>query len=146
MTWTKAIDGSSGDPIWEDEEEVRRVLEAVPEFVSRYLELVADADDHPGAEQTFTELADYVSELARALTTFGPVVQRCFDAVELVAESSDDAEELIGWSFLDNLSVDARQGLLPWFGPRTLAILETVENPDSDDPGLSDEDEDEGEE
>ena len=56
MTWTKAIDGSSGDPIWASTKKRSGVvLEAVPEFVSRYLELVADADDHPGAEQTFTE-------------------------------------------------------------------------------------------
>ncbi len=112
MTSTTAIDGAADEPIWEDEDEVRRVLEAVPEFVSRYLELVADADDHPGADQTFTELADYVSELARALETFQPVLQRCFAAIEVVAATSDDAEELIGWSFLDYLSLDARRALL----------------------------------
>jgi hypothetical protein len=145
MSSTAEVGGSPGDPIWADEEEVRHVLEALPEFVSRYLELVADADDHPGGYQTFTELADYVSELAGAIATFGPVLQRCFDAVELVAGTSDDAEELVGWSFLDSLSLDTRQGLLPWFGPRTLAILERVENPDSDDPALSDEDEEDDE-
>jgi hypothetical protein len=142
MSSTTEIDGDPDRPFSPEDDEVRIVLEVVPEFVSRYLELVADADDDPGANQTFTELAEYVSELARALETFGPILQRCFAAIEQVAQTSDDAEDLIGWSFLDYLSLDARRAMLPWFGPRTLAILESVEDPDSYDPALED-DEDE---
>jgi hypothetical protein len=137
MSSTTEIDGDPDRPFVPEDDEVRILLEAVPEFISRYLELVADADDDPGANQTFTELAEYVSELARGLETFGPVLQRCFAAIEQVAETSDDAEDLIGWSFLDYLSLDARRAMLRWFGPRTLAILEAVEEPGSYVPALT---------
>jgi hypothetical protein len=136
MNSTTEIDGEPGRPFVPEDDEVRVVLEAVPEFVSRYLELVAEADDEPGPDQTFTELAEYVSELARGFERFSPVLQRCFAAIEQVAETSDDAEDLIGWSFLDYVSLEARRAMLPWFGPRTLAILEAVEEPDSYDPEL----------
>jgi len=115
-----------------DSEEVAELLRALPEFADRYLELVDDADDLPGAEATFTELADYVEALAFGVENLRPILLRCLDAVERVASTSEDAEELIGWSFLDELSIEARSVLLPYFGPDTLEILESVENPDGD--------------
>jgi hypothetical protein len=110
-------------------DEVKTVLEAVPEFRGRYLELVELADDDPGATEAFCELADFVAELATGLEQFGPLLKKCLVAVEQVASSSGDAEELVGWSFLDCLSIDTRRILLPWLGRSTLAVLETIENP-----------------
>jgi hypothetical protein len=110
-------------------EEVSALLQAVPEFVARYVELVEQADGDPGAEEAFSELAEYVSELARGLEEVRPLLARCLQAVEEVAGISDNAEELVGWSFLDYLSLDTRRAVLPWLGPRTLGILESIESP-----------------
>jgi hypothetical protein len=110
-------------------EEVRAVLQAVPEFSQRYLELVEEADGHPGSNEAFSELADFVAELASGLEQFRPLLVRCLSAIERVAAASDDAEELVGWCFLDYLSLDTRRAVIPWLGPSTLSILETIENP-----------------
>jgi hypothetical protein len=112
-----------------DRNEVRTLLREVPEFADRYLDLVEAADGLPGENEAFCALAEFVSELASGMENFQPVLTRCLGAVERVASSSEDAEELIGWSFLDYLSLDARRALLPWFGPRTFAMLETIEDP-----------------
>lgn len=109
--------------------EVATILEAVPEFRDRYLALVEEFDDHPGAPGTLSELAEYVSDLAAGIDEYGPVLSRCFAAIEEIARTSDDAEELVGWSFLDYLSIDARRAVLPWVGPETLKILEVIEEP-----------------
>jgi hypothetical protein len=109
--------------------EVKTLLREVPEFADRYLDLVEAADGLPGENEAFCALAEFVSELAVGLENFRPVLTRCLGAVEQVASTSEDAEELIGWSFLDYLSLDARRALLPWFGPRTFAMLEAIEDP-----------------
>jgi hypothetical protein len=109
--------------------EVGTVLAAVPEFLGRYLELVELCDDDPGANEAFCELAEFVAELADGLEQFRPLLTRCLGAVEQVATTSDDAEELVGWSFLDYLSLDVRRAVLPWLGPNTLAVLEAIEEP-----------------
>lgn len=109
--------------------EVTSLLTVIPEFLGRYLELVELADDDPGAAETFRELAAFVEELVAGLEQFRPLLIRCLDAVEKVASDSDDAQELVGWSFLDYLSLDARRTVLPWLGPRTLAIQEEIEDP-----------------
>ena len=109
--------------------EVAVLLRGVPEFAGRYLELVELADGIPGANEAFADLAEYVAELVTGLEQFRPVLSKCLSAIEEVATTSDDAEELVGWSFLDYLSIDARRALLPNLGPRTLSILEAIENP-----------------
>jgi hypothetical protein len=105
------------------------LLRAIPEFGERYLQLVEEADGYPGDEETLSEFAAFVEELATGLEQFRPVLSRCFAAVEQVAGSSEDAEELVGWSFLDYLSIDARRAVLPWLGPNTLQVLEAIEDP-----------------
>ena len=109
--------------------EISTLLEAVPEFHGRYLELVELADDDPGPAEAFSELAVFVAELAMGIEQFRPLLTRCLAAVEQVAATCDDAEELVGWSFLDYLSTDARRIVLPWLGPNTLAVLEAIEDP-----------------
>lgn len=119
---------AEGDPDARTEE-VEALLSAVPEFAERYLQLVQDADGNPGANEAFSELADYVAELASGLEQFRPLLVKCLSAVEHVAAVSEDAEELVGWCFLDYLSIDTRRAVLPWLGPNTLSILEEIENP-----------------
>ena len=119
---------AEGDPDARTEE-VEALLSAVPEFAERYLQLVQDADGNPGANEAFSELADYVAELASGLEQFRPLLVKCLSAVEHVAAVSEDAEELVGWCFLDYLSIDTRRAVLPWLGPSTLSILEEIENP-----------------
>ncbi len=119
---------ATGDPE-ERSEEVRALLKAVPEFTHRYLELVEEADGHPGTNEAFSELADYVAELASGVEQFRPLLVRCLSAVEGVAAASADAEELVGWCFLDYLSLDTRRAVLPWLGPSTISILEAIEDP-----------------
>jgi hypothetical protein len=109
--------------------EVASLLQTLPEFTPRYLELVHGADGDPGANEAFSELADFVTELVAGLEQFRPLLVRCLSAIEGVAEVSDDAEELVGWCFLDYLSLDTRRVVLPWMGPNTLSILEAIENP-----------------
>jgi hypothetical protein len=103
------------------------LLEAAPEFVDRYLDLVEAADGDPGAAAAFTELADYVASLADQAERHRPVLLRCLAGVESVATLSDEARELVAWAFLDSLSPDDRRRLAPWFGPSTCRLLEEIE-------------------
>jgi hypothetical protein len=104
--------------------EVGLVLDGAPEFTDRYRELVDAADGDPGAAAAFVELADYVSGLAEAVEQFRPALVRCLSAIETVAETSEDAEELIVWCFFDNLSPDDVRRLEPWLGPHTRSLLD----------------------
>jgi hypothetical protein len=109
------------------ESEVSHVLEGTPGFADRYLELVEWADGDPGGAAVFAELADYVAALLAELEHFRPTLERCLAGVEKVAEYSEDAEELVIWSFFDNLSPDDVRRLEPWLGPRTRALLDEVD-------------------
>jgi len=99
------------------------VLEAAPHFADRYRELVQWADDGPGAGVVFADLADHVADLVAEMEHLRLRLVRCMDGVEKVASSSDDAEELIVWSFFDALSPDHVRRLDPWIGPHTRALV-----------------------
>ncbi len=118
-----AGDGVVADP------EVVLVLERAPGFTDRYLDLVDAADGDPGAAATFAELADYVAGLAQAVESLRPLLAGCLSAIEAVAGSSENAEELIVWSFLDNLSPDDLDRLDPWLGPRTRSLIDEADRP-----------------
>ncbi|HEY5252127.1 MAG TPA: hypothetical protein VIJ09_10710 [Acidimicrobiales bacterium] len=114
------------------DDEVVLVLDHAPEFTDRYLELVEAADGDPGAPATFVELADYVAGLATALEQFRPALVHCLDAIEKVAQSSENAEELVVWSFFENLSPDDLRRLDLWLGPHTRSLLDEADHsPDS---------------
>jgi hypothetical protein len=112
------------------ESEVATVLEAVPDFVPRYLDLAEAADEEPGAAETLTELADYVAELVGELEHYRPALARCLDAIEAMAGVSSDTDELIEGAFLDSLSPDDVVTLSPLFGPHTLSLLEDLHGGD----------------
>jgi len=109
------------------ESEVALVLERAPDFGGRYLEMVDQADGDPGAAAAFVELADYVAGLAAGVERFRPALVRCLTAIECVAETSEIAEELVVWSFFDNLSPDDISRLDRWLGPRTRTLLDDAE-------------------
>lgn len=109
--------------------EVVTVLLAVPELVPAYLQLAADADDDPGAAAVFEALADLVVEVLADTRSSGAVLARCLGAVEDVAGTSPDAEELVGWSFLDALGPAERATLAPLLGPATRALADAADGP-----------------
>src|SRR5580704_14481397 len=100
-----------------EEPEIAQLLQIVPEFAPRYLALVEEIDGEPGAAVAFAELAEYVSDLVAEVERFRPILARCLQAVESVAARSDEAEELVGWSFFDSLSPDDLQAVAPLLGP-----------------------------
>jgi hypothetical protein len=106
--------------------EVELLLHEVPELVERYLALVEAADGDPGAAAAFGELGELVAELSLQLAGFEPLLSRALAAVEEVARSSDDAEELVGGAFLDSLSPDDLRLLAPWLGPATRAVVDDL--------------------
>lgn len=99
--------------------EVTALLEAAPEFVDRYLDLVEAADGDPGSAAAFTELADFVASLLSKPQPSWTVLARCLTGVEQVARESDDADELVVWSFLDSLCPEDLKCISPWLGPCT---------------------------
>jgi len=107
--------------------EVAVVLEAVPEFADRYLDLVDAADDDPGAAATFTELAEFVLVISQGPEAPSGPISRCFAGVERVAGESRRAEELVGWCFLEGLGPEHVERFAPWMGRKTLAIAERLE-------------------
>jgi hypothetical protein len=102
--------------------DVEAVLEEVPEFVDRYLELVEAVDGDPGPAATFSELADFVAMLIAQSEIPTEVLGRCVFALERVARESDEAEEVVGGAFLDSLCPEDLEQLSPLLGPCTLAL------------------------
>ena len=109
--------------------DVATVLEWAPGFAERYLEMVAVCDGDPGAPAVFGELADYVAQLAEEMERTRPRLVACMAAVEAVAVASQDAEELVGWSFLDALDPADVRRVRPWMGPQTAAIHRGMDRP-----------------
>ncbi|HUC36290.1 MAG TPA: hypothetical protein VMR97_04120 [Acidimicrobiales bacterium] len=107
--------------------EVATILECVPEFADRFLDLVEAADGDPGAPAVFVELADFVVTLDSRRPERAGLVARCLACVERVARCSDQALELVGWSFLDGLCPEDLERLHPWLGPSTLALAAQIE-------------------
>jgi hypothetical protein len=108
------------------------VISRVPGFLDRCLQLVAWADGDPGTGVIFTELADYVAGLLADVGDSGPTLVHCLAAMETVAATSEDAEELVVWSFLDNLSPDELRRLERWLGPRTRSLMNDADHPAAD--------------
>jgi hypothetical protein len=119
--------------------DVKVIIDGVPALARSYLELVEACDGDPGAPAAFAELAEYVSDLCGEPERFPNEITACLAAIELVALRSDDAEELVGWAFLENLCPDERLRLAPRFGPATTRVLLTLEDLDGD-PGDDDHD------
>jgi len=106
---------------------VERLLDAVPEFVPHYLDLVADCDEDPGSEAVFAELAEFVAARLAEVERQRPVLERTLAAVDAVVEEEPDALVLVGYAFLDGLSPDDRRLIAPWLAPSTRTLLEGLD-------------------
>jgi hypothetical protein len=127
------------EPVLGDYDEhpaVTVLLSGVPEFGPAYLALVEAFDDDPGGPAVFTELADFVSERLVAIEAERPVLERALAAVESVATAGGDADELVGYAFLDSLSPEDRRLISPWLGQATRSLLDELDAgmPEADMP------------
>lgn len=103
------------------------LLEEVPEFGPAFLALVELFDDDPGGPAVFTELADFVSERLVAIEAQRPVLERTLAAVESVARAGGDAQDLVGYAFLDSLSPEDLRLITPWLGAATRSLLDDLD-------------------
>jgi hypothetical protein len=112
------------------ESEVALILRGCPEFAPAYLALVQEADGEPGAAAVLAEFAAYVATVAGVVERSLPLLERCLVGVEEVARRSEDAEELVVWSFFDALSADDVRRLEPWLGSHTRTLLDDADRGD----------------
>jgi hypothetical protein len=103
------------------------LLEGVPEFGPAFLALVEAFDDDPGGPAVFTELADFVAERLVAIEAERPVLERALAAVESVAKRGGDAQELVGYAFLESLSPEDLRLITPWLGTATRSLLDDLD-------------------
>jgi hypothetical protein len=111
---------------------VDALVSGLPEFVPRYLDLVAGCDDDPGGPLILMGLADFVAERLVAFEAERAVLDRALGLVEHLIDGSDDpdgAAELVGLAFFDSFSPDHRRRLAPWLGARSTLALETLDMP-----------------
>ncbi len=111
------------------ESAVIALLLAVPELAPAYLELADAADDDPGSAAAFSALADLVADTVADGAGHQDLLRRIADAVEATAVHAPDAEELVVWSFLDELPPDTLAALVPVLGPRTRSLASELVGP-----------------
>jgi hypothetical protein len=114
---------------------VAELRQAVPELEDRYGELVDIYEDDLGADIVFGELADLVNYVALGKEGDEALLERCLDVVESLAETGDpDADEIVGFYFLDQLSPGALNRVTSRLGEHTLDVLDRLESGDLGDP------------
>jgi len=111
------------------EPEVGLVLRRVPGLAERYVDLAEEASGDPGGAVVFEALADLARDLTRAGDGAAARLGELMAAVEEVASTSPDAEELVGGAFLESLSPDDLLRLEALMGRRTRAVLDELELP-----------------
>lgn len=114
---------------------VAELRQAVPELEDRYGELVDIYEDDLGADIVFGELADLVNYVALGKEGDEALLERCLDVVESLAETGDrDADEIVGFYFLDQLSPGTLTRVTSRLGEQTLDVLDRLESGDLGDP------------
>jgi hypothetical protein len=114
---------------------VAELRQSVPELEDRYDELVDIYEDDLGADVVFGELADLVSDVVVGKEGGEALLDRCLDVVESLAETGDpDADEIVGFYFLDQLSPGALNRVTSRLGEHTLDVLDRLESGDLGDP------------
>jgi hypothetical protein len=114
---------------------VAELRQAVPELEDRYGELVDIYEDDLGADIVFGELADLVNDVALGKEGDEALLERCLDVVESLAETGDrDADEIVGFYFLDQLSPGTLTRVTSRLGEQTLDVLDRLESGDLGDP------------
>jgi hypothetical protein len=118
-----------------DQRAVAELRQAVPELEDRYDELVDIYEDDLGADVVFGELADLVNDVVLGKRGDEALLDRCLDVVESLAETGDpDADEIVGFYFLDQLSPGALNRVTSRLGVHTLDVLDRLESGDLGDP------------
>ena len=108
---------------------IATLRQAVPEMEDRYLDLVDIYEDDIGADVVFGGLADLVNDIVLGHEHDGRVLGRCLDLVEWLAELGDpDADEIVGYFFLDLLSPGTLAGVRSMLGEHTLDVLDRLES------------------
>jgi hypothetical protein len=116
------------------------LVDAVPEFAPAYVDLVEACGDDPGEPLVLVELADFIADRLAAVETETDVLRRAAAAVEacvagvdpsVSAFAPDDGGvlEMVAGAFFDSFSPEDRRRLLPWLGPGSRALLETLDAP-----------------
>ena len=114
---------------------VAELRQAVPELEDRYDELVGIYEDDLGADVVFGELADLVNDVVLGKEGDEALLDRCLDVVESLAETGEpDADEIVGFYFLDQLSPGALARITSRLGEHTLDVLDRLESGDLGDP------------
>jgi hypothetical protein len=114
---------------------VAELRQAVPELEERYGQLVDIYEDDLGADVVFGELADLVNDVVLGKDEGEPLLDRCLDLVESLAEMGDrDADEIVGFYFLDQLSPGALARVTSRLGEHTLDVLDRLDSGDLGDP------------
>ena len=106
------------------------IVQVLPEFVPRYLELVAACDDDPGEPLVLTELAEFVAGRLALITTEEATVARAIDLVEALVDAHRGdraAGEPVADAFFDSFTIEHRRYLAPRLGPLSLRLLESLE-------------------
>jgi hypothetical protein len=109
-----------------DERPILLLRRAVAAFEERYLDLLTIYDEDLTPAVVFAELAELVSALADSDSDESgeAVLEECFSAVEAILCLADfDAEEIIGWSFFDQLPSSVLDHLSPYLGPHAEEFL-----------------------
>lgn len=113
---------------------VAELRQAVPELEDRYDELVDIYEDDLGADVVFGELADLVNGVVVGKEGDEALLDRCLDIVESLAEAGDrDADEIVGFYFLDQLSPGTLTRVTSRLGEHTLDVLDRLESGDLGD-------------
>jgi hypothetical protein len=114
---------------------VDELRQTVPELEDRYGELVDIYEDDLGADVVFGELADLVNDVVLGKEGDEALLDRCLDVVESLAETGErDADEIVGFYFLDQLSPGALARITSRLSEHTLDVLDRLETGDLGDP------------
>jgi hypothetical protein len=109
--------------------------EAVPEMENRYQDLVDIYEDDIGADVVFGALADLVNDTVLGGEGDMALLDRCLDFMESLAELVDpDADEIVGFYFLDMLSPGALARITPHLRESTNEVLDRLESGELGDP------------
>jgi hypothetical protein len=109
--------------------------EAVPEMENRYQDLVDIYEDDIGADVVFGALADLVNDFVLGGEGDMALLGRCLDFIESLAELVDpDADEIVGFYFLDMLSPGALARITPHLRESTNEVLDRLESGVLGDP------------
>jgi len=116
------------------------LIDGVPEFAPAYLDLVEAGGDDPGQPLVLVELADFIADRLAAVEAETDVLRRAVAVVEACVAGVDQSDsastpddegilEMVAGAFFDSFSPEDRRRLVPWLGPGSRALLETLDAP-----------------